>query len=154
MVNFEVKKVLDDVMESNEMLLKHRGSTSVNVAFYGKSEEIEPLINDYFKEKDTKFITVDVSKTESKDFYFNGLKEIIKEDVPFVLYLKNYGIADPRLRYIWSSIYKDNSYVDRSGFVYTDKVKIITTIIIMDKSKKEYKELDPSENSCFWSYQI
>lgn len=145
MINYDVKMKLDRSISVNERLMKARDFNSSNIAFYGKNDEIEPFINDYFKDKDIKFITIDVSKVESKDFYFNEMKDIVDEGTPFVLYLKNYGIADRRLRYIWSSIYKDHCYTFKNGFVYNDEIKVITTIIIIDETDKEYKELDLSE---------
>lgn len=149
MLNYDVKKELDETINNAKEEVEFGHFNFLNMAFYGKNKEIEPLINDYFKDKEIKFIIVDVSKIESKEFFFDDMKEIIKEDVPFALYLKNYSIADPKLRYIWAAIYKDHSHVKRDGVVYIDKVKAMTTIIIVDKDDKEYKRLGLNESTCF-----
>ena len=111
----------------------------------GNEEKIIKYLNSYFKEKGIEFITVDVSKIESKEFYYDEMPKIIEKGTPFVLYLKNYLITDPKSRYIWSTIYKNHIHCTRTGYGYTDKVFCVTTIIINDKNQTNIKELDMAE---------
>ena len=115
----------------------------------GNEEEIEKFLDSYFKEKGIDLITVDVSKEESRKFYYDDMAKVIEKGTPFALYLKNYLVADIRTRYIWASIYKDRIHCTRTGTAYTDKVYCVTTIIIDDKSYTNVNKLDNSESSMF-----
>lgn len=153
----ETKRNVEDILlkmiKTNESAIKRNEKCNSNCHLIGN--EIEEKLINFCKNNKISLKIIDVlqeyenQKTKLEDLY-NEL-----EKSKGILYLKNYIKASPKLRYRFSSIYKEQICCNKYGKIEKENLQYLGTVIITSFNEKENVfKLDDSENSCFGHFKI
>ena len=142
------KSLMDWMIDiGHEAIFHCDPSFTPNICFIGNEAAIEKQLFQYCQENNVPLKVVDVlEEVNHKTNQLDLFDEL--QNKAAILYLKNYTKTRPKVRYRFSTIYKDQCAVNENGFVKKHDLKYLGTVIIMDE-KVEHFSLDSSELSCF-----
>lgn len=141
------KSLMDWMIEESHEMIFHGDPSTPNTCFIGNEAKIEKNLLQYCQENNIPLKVVDVLEEENHKINQLDLFDELQNNVA-LLYLKNYAKTREKVRYRFSTIYKDQCAVNENGFVKKYNLKYLGTVIIMDE-KVEYFSFNSSELNCF-----